>query len=218
MPLAIVVLGALTIVYTYHGGMRAVIWTDVLQTGVYLVGGIAAVVLLGRSVDGGWSAIFAHAASAGKLRVVDLSPRLRPALHTLGRRDRRRLPVHGVPRRRPAHRPAPAGRVVPPRRPSRHHRKRHRGARPVHPLSGHRHRLVCVLPWPRLLDGRCRVPDVHPRADASGPRRVDPGRHPRRDHEHALRRDQLTGRLDDPRPLSADHAPVTGGSRRPPGR
>jgi solute:Na+ symporter, SSS family len=76
MPLAIVVLGALTIVYTYHGGMRAVIWTDVLQTSVYLVGGVAAVVLLGRSVDGGWSAIFAHAASAGKLRVVDLSPSL----------------------------------------------------------------------------------------------------------------------------------------------
>jgi solute:Na+ symporter, SSS family len=77
MPLAIVVLGALTIVYTYHGGMRAVIWTDVLQTSVYIVGGIAAVVLLGRSVDGGWSAIFAHAASAGKLRVVDLSPSLK---------------------------------------------------------------------------------------------------------------------------------------------
>ncbi len=76
MPLAIVVLGALTIVYTYHGGMRAVIWTDVLQTAVYLVGGVAAVVLLGRSVDGGWSSIFAHAASAGKLRVIDLSPRL----------------------------------------------------------------------------------------------------------------------------------------------
>ena len=76
MPLAIVVLGALTIVYTYHGGMRAVIWTDVLQTSVYLVGGVAAVVLLGRSVDGGWSSIFAHAASAGKLRVIDLSPRL----------------------------------------------------------------------------------------------------------------------------------------------
>jgi solute:Na+ symporter, SSS family len=76
MPLAIVVLGALTIVYTYHGGMRAVIWTDVLQTSVYLVAGVAAVVLLGRSVGGGWSAIFAHAASAGKLRVVDLSPSL----------------------------------------------------------------------------------------------------------------------------------------------
>ncbi len=76
MPLAIVVLGVLTIVYTYHGGMRAVIWTDVLQTGVYLVGGVAAVVLLGRSVDGGWSSIFAHAAPAGKLRLVDLSPRL----------------------------------------------------------------------------------------------------------------------------------------------
>ena len=76
MPLAIVVLGILTVIYTYQGGMRAVIWTDVLQTGVYLIGGAAAIVLLGRSVDGGWSGILSRAAAAGKLRVIDLSPRL----------------------------------------------------------------------------------------------------------------------------------------------
>src|SRR4026209_314834 len=37
MPVAILVLGALTLFYTYHGGMRAVVWTDVLQTSVYLL-------------------------------------------------------------------------------------------------------------------------------------------------------------------------------------
>jgi solute:Na+ symporter, SSS family len=71
MPLAIVVLGALTIVYTYHGGMRAVIWTDVVQTAVYLLAAVAALVLLGRSVAGGWPAILGTAAAAGKLRVLD---------------------------------------------------------------------------------------------------------------------------------------------------
>lgn len=71
MPLTIVVLGALTVIYTYHGGMRAVIWTDVVQTSVYLVAGVAALVLLGRSVDGGWPAILSTAAAAGKLRVLD---------------------------------------------------------------------------------------------------------------------------------------------------
>ena len=70
-PVAISVLGVLTVIYTYHGGMRAVVWTDVLQTGVYLVGAAAAIVLLGHAVPGGWSAIFAHAADAGKLRVLD---------------------------------------------------------------------------------------------------------------------------------------------------
>ncbi len=75
-PLAILVLGVLTVFYTYHGGMRAVVWTDVLQTGVYLIGGLSAVYIIGHSVTGGWSAILGQASAAGKLRVIDLSPRL----------------------------------------------------------------------------------------------------------------------------------------------
>ncbi|MBL8958500.1 MAG: sodium:solute symporter [Gemmatimonadetes bacterium] len=70
-PVSILILGAFTLLYTYHGGMRAVVWTDVLQTGVYLLGGIGALWLLGQGVDGGWSAILARAGEAGKLRVVD---------------------------------------------------------------------------------------------------------------------------------------------------
>jgi solute:Na+ symporter, SSS family len=71
MPAAILVLGILTLIYTYHGGMRAVVWTDVLQTGVYLIGGLSAVFILGRLVAGGWGAIFSDAATGGKLRVFD---------------------------------------------------------------------------------------------------------------------------------------------------
>ncbi|MBK6488558.1 MAG: sodium/solute symporter [Gemmatimonadetes bacterium] len=72
-PISILVLGAFTLVYTYEGGMRAVVWTDVLQTGVYLLGGIAAVWLIGDGVEGGWRSIMAGAASEGKLRVLDFS-------------------------------------------------------------------------------------------------------------------------------------------------
>jgi SSS family transporter len=72
MPVAILVLGALTLIYTYHGGMRAVVWTDVLQTSVYLLGGLSAVYLLGKGVTGGWSAILGQAHDAGKLRVLDV--------------------------------------------------------------------------------------------------------------------------------------------------
>jgi solute:Na+ symporter, SSS family len=68
---AVLILGVLTVFYTYHGGMRAVVWTDVVQTCVYLVGGIAAIVLLGKTVSGGWPAIWHTAAAAGKLRVFD---------------------------------------------------------------------------------------------------------------------------------------------------
>ncbi|MFO0231005.1 sodium:solute symporter [Gemmatimonas sp.] len=70
-PLSILILGAFTVLYTYHGGMRAVVWTDVLQTGVYLIGGVAAMWLLGNGVDGGWGAILDGAAAQGKLQIID---------------------------------------------------------------------------------------------------------------------------------------------------
>ena len=67
MPSAILILSVLTVIYTYKGGMRAVVWTELLQAGVYILGGVAAVVLLGQSVAGGWSAIISQASDAGKL-------------------------------------------------------------------------------------------------------------------------------------------------------
>lgn len=70
-PVSILILGLLTLLYTYHGGMRAVVWTDVVQTAVYIGGGIAALVLLGRGVDGGWAAILDRVGSEGKLTMLD---------------------------------------------------------------------------------------------------------------------------------------------------
>src|SRR5262245_27469557 len=54
MPAAILVLGVLTILYTYRGGMKAVVWTEILQACVYLLGGVSALVILGHAVPGGW--------------------------------------------------------------------------------------------------------------------------------------------------------------------
>lgn len=83
-PLSILILGVFTVIYTYHGGMRAVVWTDVLQTGVYLFGGLGALFLLGQGVDGGWGAIFDRAAAAGKTQLIDTTLQLeRTRPHTL---------------------------------------------------------------------------------------------------------------------------------------
>src|SRR5688500_17152739 len=71
-PLSILILGAFTVIYTYEGGMRAVVWTDVLQTGVYLLGGVGAVYLIGQGVPGGWGAILDRASAAGELEGLDL--------------------------------------------------------------------------------------------------------------------------------------------------
>ncbi|HEY9427059.1 MAG TPA: sodium:solute symporter [Gemmatimonadaceae bacterium] len=72
-PVSILLLGVFTIIYTYHGGMRAVVWTDVIQTLVYLLGALAAAWLIGLGVPGGWSGILAGAGAEGKLRLFDLS-------------------------------------------------------------------------------------------------------------------------------------------------
>jgi hypothetical protein len=71
MPVAVLILGTLTIVYTYRGGMRAVVWTEILQAAVYLVGGLSAIVLLGQLVAGGWGEIVHRAAGANKLQLID---------------------------------------------------------------------------------------------------------------------------------------------------
>lgn len=73
MPSAIVVLGILTIIYTYRGGMRAVVWTEILQASVYLLGGISALVILGRVVPGGWGEILSRAGAADKISGIDFS-------------------------------------------------------------------------------------------------------------------------------------------------
>jgi SSS family transporter len=71
MPTAILILGALTVIYTYRGGMKAVVWTELLQASVYVFGGLSAIVLLGRAVEGGWSAILGQAGAQGKLQLFD---------------------------------------------------------------------------------------------------------------------------------------------------
>lgn len=68
---AIVAMGVVTLGYTMIGGLKAVIWADVVQLGVYLTGGVAAL-LIAWDLAGGAGSAFALAAAEGKLRLVDL--------------------------------------------------------------------------------------------------------------------------------------------------
>jgi SSS family transporter len=74
MPVAVLVLGTLTIVYTIRGGMRAVVWTEIVQASVYIIGGLSAAAMVGHLVPGGWGAILQAASAAGKLRIVSWTP------------------------------------------------------------------------------------------------------------------------------------------------
>ncbi len=67
---SIALISALTLLYTFEGGMAAVVWTDVVQMAIYLAGTLIAVASLGSHVSGGWSTIHAVAGAAGKFRVL----------------------------------------------------------------------------------------------------------------------------------------------------
>ena len=67
--LSIAIITILTLIYTFEGGIAAVIWTDVVQMFIYIGGTFVALWTLGHHVDGGWVAIHAVAGGAGKMRV-----------------------------------------------------------------------------------------------------------------------------------------------------
>ncbi|HUG01189.1 MAG TPA: hypothetical protein VML95_04965 [Longimicrobiales bacterium] len=69
---AIALAGGATLLYTYRGGLRSVVWVDVAQMALYVIGGAAALVLLVRSVPGGWAGILEIGGAAGRLRVIHL--------------------------------------------------------------------------------------------------------------------------------------------------
>ena len=66
MP-SIVLFVVLSLIYTYVGGVKAVIWTDAVQFGLFLIGGLFAVFYIPTLVDGGFSSVMSQATQAGKL-------------------------------------------------------------------------------------------------------------------------------------------------------
>jgi SSS family transporter len=70
-PASILVIVALTLFYTFEGGMTAVIWTDVIQMGMYVLGAaVSFFVLLGK-IPGGFGHVIDVAGPAGKFQVFN---------------------------------------------------------------------------------------------------------------------------------------------------
>src|SRR6201986_3558380 len=67
--LSIGIISALTLLYTFEGGMAAVIWTDVVQMAIYIGGTFVAIYTLGTHIPGGWIQIHEVAAAADKFRL-----------------------------------------------------------------------------------------------------------------------------------------------------
>ncbi len=71
LTVSIVIIGIGTILYTFFGGMKAVIWSDCVQFVVYMIGGVVAGAIMIRSLDGGWTELLAFARENEKLSLFD---------------------------------------------------------------------------------------------------------------------------------------------------
>jgi len=73
MPWCIVLIGIATILYTFFGGIKSVVWTDCLQFVVYIAGGVIAGLVIVSRIPGGWNELAAFASEHDKLRLFDFS-------------------------------------------------------------------------------------------------------------------------------------------------
>lgn len=73
VPLVIVGLGGAMIVYTLRGGVAAVIWTDVVQMFVYLIGAVIIAASLLQAIPGGWATVASAGTAAGRFTALDVS-------------------------------------------------------------------------------------------------------------------------------------------------
>src|SRR5437763_127986 len=67
---SIIIVGVLTLIYTFEGGIAAVIWTDLIQLIIYICGSLLAAYELLHLVPGGWHTIATEAGAAGKFQFV----------------------------------------------------------------------------------------------------------------------------------------------------
>lgn len=71
-PLAILIIAVVSLVYTYTGGVKGIIWVDVIQMFIYLGGALTAAVFVLYLLPGGWSSVFQTASEFNKLSVFNL--------------------------------------------------------------------------------------------------------------------------------------------------
>src|SRR2546427_6225002 len=71
---AILLFVGLSLLYTYVGGVKAVIWTDAVQFGLFLLGGLFALFYIPSLIPGGAGAVFSQAAQADKLHWLNVTP------------------------------------------------------------------------------------------------------------------------------------------------
>ncbi len=70
-PLAIIIIAVVSLVYTYTGGMKGIIWVDAVQMFIYIGGAILAGFFLLHILPGGWEAVVNTASAENKFNIFN---------------------------------------------------------------------------------------------------------------------------------------------------
>ena len=81
---SIVLIVVLTLFYTFEGGMTAVIWTDVVQMTLYVVGAVVSFFVILSQIHGGWGHVVEVANLTHKLDIFDF--RFAPTMEFFSRK------------------------------------------------------------------------------------------------------------------------------------
>ncbi len=76
LPLSVMIIGAVTLVYTLSGGIKAVVWLESFQFSLYLLGGVLSVVFLLNSIDQNIPALLNTLVNSGKLNIINTDPHI----------------------------------------------------------------------------------------------------------------------------------------------
>ena len=80
---SVVLITLLTLFYTFEGGMTAVIWTDVVQMSLYVLGAALSFFVILAKIPGGWAHVAAVAGAAHKFAIFDF--RFAPSMEFFAR-------------------------------------------------------------------------------------------------------------------------------------
>jgi SSS family transporter len=64
----ILIVGTITVIYSYIGGIKAVIWTDVVQMFIYFIGAIASMIVIYNLLPNGWQDVVNYASPGDKFQ------------------------------------------------------------------------------------------------------------------------------------------------------
>jgi SSS family solute:Na+ symporter len=73
LPICVVIVGVLTIIYTFFGGIKSVVWNDCIQFVVYVTGGVLALLIIIQRLPEGWDQLIEFGRVNDKFRIFVFS-------------------------------------------------------------------------------------------------------------------------------------------------